>query len=80
VANLVRSDGRAELSHTLQEPVSAGQMIVNLRAEGDPEHLRRQVSEILDMMNRERSLGLKVEHLESFRPGKPTPTHRLAAV
>ena len=80
VANLVRSDGRAELSHTLQEPLEAGQLILNLRAEADPELLRERVVEILKVVAKEKNARLDVEHLESFRPGKPTPTHRLAGV
>ena len=32
VANLVRADGRPELSHTLREPLESGQLILNLRA------------------------------------------------
>ena len=40
VLNLVRTDGRAELSHTLKDAVSEGELIVNLRAEGDPDVLR----------------------------------------
>ena len=37
VANLTGSDSLPEQSHLLQEPLRAGQLIVNLRAEADPE-------------------------------------------
>ena len=37
VINLVRSDFVPELSLTIEEPVASGQLIVNLRAEADPE-------------------------------------------
>lgn len=80
VANLTRSDDWPELSHSLQEPLETGELILNLRAEGDPEMMRAKVSEILQAVAVEYSARFEVEHLEAFRPGKPTPTHRLAGV
>jgi Ni2+-binding GTPase involved in maturation of urease and hydrogenase len=80
VANLVRNDGKPELSHRLQDEVQEGQLIVNLRAEADPEALRAKVQETFEAIARETTLHFEVEHLESFKPGKPEPTHRLAAV
>lgn len=80
VINLVRGDGRPELSHSLQEPVETAQLILNLRAEGDPDRLRSIVSAVLEEIASGRQLTLGVEHMESFRPGKPQPTHRLAGV
>ena len=37
VLNLVRTDGRAESPHRLAEELTDGELIVNLRAEGDPD-------------------------------------------
>jgi len=74
VVNLVRNGGHVEASHTLNEPLTAGECVVNLRAEGDPETLRSVLSDALA------SLGVlaTVTHCEAFRPGKPVPTHRMA--
>jgi hypothetical protein len=80
VANLVRTDGSADLSHRLAEPVEYAQLILNLRAEADPEALHARVLETLSEVAKELAVELKVEHLERFRPGKPQPTHRLAGV
>jgi G3E family GTPase len=80
VANLVRSDGETELSHQLQAPLESGQIILNLRAEADPELLRQVVESALTVAAATAALTSNIEHLESFRPGKPTPTHRLAEV
>ena len=78
VINLVRSDFVPELSQTLDAPVAAGQVIVNLRAEAAPETLRGAVEAALAALSAELPrLEVKLEHLEYFRPGKPTPTHRL---
>lgn len=78
VLNLVRTDGRAELSHTLKDAVTAGELIVNLRAEGDPEVLRAAAGEALATVARDMQVGVTVDHEEAFRPGKPNPTYRMA--
>ena len=80
VANLVRDEGTAELSHRLQEPIEAGQLILNLRAEADPERLKAEALAALEAVAARASATHRVEHLEHFRPGKPTPTHRLAGI
>ncbi|HWE01488.1 MAG TPA: GTP-binding protein [Tepidisphaeraceae bacterium] len=80
VANLVRNDGGPELSHMLQEPIEAGQLILNLRAEADPDLLRDVIIQTLKDIVWQNGFGLAIEHLESFRPGKPEPTHRMASV
>ena len=73
VVNLVRNGGQVEASHTLNEPLTDGECVVNLRAEGDPETLRGVLADALA------SLGVPatVTHSEAFRPGKPVPTHRM---
>jgi Ni2+-binding GTPase involved in maturation of urease and hydrogenase len=79
VANLVRSDGSAELSHELAADLSDGELIVNLRAEADPAALKEAVEEAIEELALQRpGVALTVAHLEHFRPGKPEPTHRFA--
>ena len=81
VINLTASDNAAELSHRLQGPLDAGELIVNLRAEADPELLKDLVTAALaDVGGRFAGVRLEVEHLEHFRPGKPQPTHRVAVL
>lgn len=79
VVNLVRNDAKPELSHHLDEPLTKGQLTLNLRAEGPPGVLRSLAEQSLTTVARDSKLTVHVEHLESFRPGRPTPTHRLAA-
>jgi Ni2+-binding GTPase involved in maturation of urease and hydrogenase len=75
--NLVRSDFVPELSLTLADDPTSGQLIINLRAEGAPERLQAAVKESLAEAGRVYpQLKLELEHLEHFRPGKPQPTHR----
>jgi G3E family GTPase len=80
VANVVRGDAELELSHTLHEPLSSGELILNLRAEGDPDRLRAAVLVAVDAVSAIARLQIAIQHLECFRPGKPTPVHRLAGV
>ncbi|MCE9517966.1 MAG: cobalamin biosynthesis protein P47K, partial [Verrucomicrobia bacterium] len=77
VINLVRNDFRPELCIQLDEPVEAAQIILNLRAEADPNLLAAWVREgIAEVQAAHAGLDMKLDHLEHFRPGKPTPTHR----
>jgi hypothetical protein len=78
VLNLVRTDGRAETPHQLAEHLNDGELIVNLRAEDDPEQLRAVAVPAFDRVAREMKVGVEVEHIEHFRPGRPEPTHRMA--
>ena len=80
VANLVGSDLSPELSHSLQESLKTGQLIVNLRAESTPDILRSVVQETFAALQQNGELDLKVEHMECFRPNRPTPTHRLKSL
>jgi Ni2+-binding GTPase involved in maturation of urease and hydrogenase len=73
VLNLVRTDGMAELPHRLDAPIDTGELIVNLRAEADPDLLRGVVLEAMAL----EGPRLAVRHLEGFRPGRPRPTFRL---
>ncbi len=74
VLNLVRSDGTAEMSHSLKSALDAGELLINLRAEAEPELLRQSVLDALAACGCETEL----KHVEFFRPGKPEPTYRMA--
>jgi G3E family GTPase len=80
VLNLVRNDYQPELSHTLAEQVTAGELLVNLRAEVAPEFLREATEAALLAVARTSGVSVEIDHLEAFRPGRPTPTHRLARI
>lgn len=78
VINLVRNESAAEMSHELSEPLSAGVVLINARAEMDPVLLEACLRGALEGAGREFSVRMTLRHSEHFRPGKPTPTHRLA--
>ena len=80
VVNLVRSDFVPELAIRLEQPAGSGQVIVNLRAEADPETLSSVLRDALPAATRDvPGLNAALEHLEFFKPGKPVPTHRVGA-
>ena len=77
VINLVRSDFVPELSLKLEAPVTSGQLIINCRAEADPDTLSGAVRDTIAEINHlVPGLDARLEHHEHFRPGKPRPTHR----
>jgi G3E family GTPase len=77
VVNLVRNDFVPELSLKLENPVTAGHLIINLRAEAAPAVLGAVVRESLAAAAEAfATLEATLDHLEHFRPGKPSPTHR----
>lgn len=75
--SLVRSDYVPELGLTLDGPTEGGQLILNLRAEGEPARLRAAVDgAIMALPEVFAGIRARLEHAEQFRPGRPTPTHR----
>jgi Ni2+-binding GTPase involved in maturation of urease and hydrogenase len=78
--NLVRTDGRPELSHHLVDETTEGELIVNLRAEGDPARLRTIVETAVRYVAAAHGADAAIVHCEHFRPARPQPTHRLAAI
>ena len=74
VVNLTRTDAEPEFAHRLAEPLSHGELTVNLRAEAAPELLQS----LLEAACRAApGVTATTRHVEAFRPGRPVPTHRL---
>lgn len=71
--NLVRTESQPELSHRLVEPLEAGELLLNIRAEAPPEDLEAAAQAALAGLH---GVSIKIRRLEHFRPGKPEPTHR----
>lgn len=81
VINLVTNDFVPELSQSLPEPIESGELILNLRAEADPELLNTIVNRaVVEVVERTPTLFARMEHSEHFRPGKPQPTHRMERI
>lgn len=78
VVSVVGHEDQPDLRETLFDAIESGELIINLRAEADPELLRSFTMDTLEQCVRDQQgLSMKVDHLEHFRPGKPEPTHRI---
>lgn len=75
--NLTDSSDAVCVTASMRATINAGALLINLRAEQDPEALRAGV---LDVLSRKTNLRLIQQNLAAFRPGRPVPTHRLAVV
>ena len=78
VANLVSSGMQPELSLPSRGRVAEAEVIVNARVVADPAVIEQQVRQTLASVSAEYGAKVEVRSLQSFRPGRPMPTHRYA--
>lgn len=71
--SLTRNEERPMATHRLSAPLAAGDLMVNLRAEADPDVLKEHVLAELESLPQ----TFELRHVAAFRPGRPTPTHRV---
>ena len=79
VANLVSNATGAELSLASSAKTKMANVVVNARVATDPAELEMIVREELDAVCSARSLSHQVVSLQSFRPGRPVPSHRITS-
>jgi len=77
VANLISSDAPPELSLPSHCDVQSVDVIVNARVACDPALLQRQVEQAVHQACQSRSAEVEFRRTQSFRPGRPVPTHRM---
>jgi hypothetical protein len=78
VANLVSSDAMPELSLPSGCDVAEADMIVNARVAMDPAVLEKEVRQVVEECCGARGARAEFHKTQSFRPGRPQPTHRYA--
>ena len=78
VANLVSSASEPELSLPAKGKVTEAEVIVNARVAADPAALEEQVRETLLEVCSKHHATVEFQSMQSFRPGRPQPTHRYA--
>ena len=76
VVSVVRSDGEPDLRESILDRLDGGALVNNLRAEADPDLLRRATERALAALSPD--VRCRIEHLEHFRPSRPVPTHRMS--
>jgi Ni2+-binding GTPase involved in maturation of urease and hydrogenase len=77
IANLVSSDARAELSLTSGASTSAAELTVNARVAVAPEVLSEMLQAEVQSLGLQHRLLCRLHDLQSFRPSRPVPTHRM---
>jgi hypothetical protein len=78
VANLVSSASEPELSLPARGKVTQAEVIVNARVAADPAELEKQIRRVLPEVCRRYGAEVDFQSMQSFRPGRPQPTHRYA--
>jgi G3E family GTPase len=78
VANLVSSATRPELSLPARGEVTELDLIVNARVAADPARVEERVRRAVTEACAARQARAEFRTLQSFRPGRPQPTHRYA--
>ncbi len=76
VANLISSDTEPELSLPSNCEVEEVDLIVNARVACDPDVLNTHVANVIEEAGLARGATPEFRQTQSFRPGRPVPTHR----
>lgn len=77
VANLVSSFSEPELSLPSRGTVREAQLVVNARVATAPETLTEHVEAATRAAAAARGASVQFQQTQSFRPGRPVPTHRI---
>jgi hypothetical protein len=78
VANLVSSASAPELSLASAGQVREFDLVVNARVAADPKVLEEHVREVVTEVCQSFGAAGEIRTMQSFRPGRPMPTHRYA--
>ena len=54
------------------------EIVVNARVAIDPETLQAEVEKVVQAVAEKHGLKVEFHQTQSFRPGRPVPTHRFA--
>jgi hypothetical protein len=79
VANLISNDLPAELSLPAECQTARADLVVNARVAMDPVLLAEEVKRAVEAAAGRVQASITWRQTQSFRPGRPVPTHRLAA-
>jgi Ni2+-binding GTPase involved in maturation of urease and hydrogenase len=80
VANLVASSSEVDLSRASGASCSEAELVVNARVAIDPAELTDRIDAELNNLARSYSSHVEITNVQSFRPGRPVPTHRMRLV
>jgi Ni2+-binding GTPase involved in maturation of urease and hydrogenase len=78
VANVISSEDVPSLSLASRSHASRADLVVNARVSIAPETLQELVEAAIAREARQAGARAMIQSLQSFRPGRPVPTHRLS--
>ena len=79
VVNLVSSDSPVTLSLASEFQTRDAELVVNARVAIDPAELQTIVKDAVQKVGTAKSARATVTAVQSFRPGRPVPTHRIVS-
>lgn len=78
VANLIDGDSSTVLSVAAERQVSSADAVINARVRLAPAELQQLVEATVRRAGTTVSASAQIQQIESFRPGRPVPTHRMS--
>jgi G3E family GTPase len=79
VGNVVSNVGAPVLSLASEAMSTQIHMVINARVAIDPDQLAEIVRAVLGEVSTPTSIAIDIAAIQYFRPGRPVPTHRIAA-
>ena len=79
-ANMVDNEAQPAMRQQLLDPLSSGALMINIRAESNPELLEEIIPQVLTALEKQFSISFQQEDVEAFRPAPPVPVHRMASM
>ncbi len=79
IANVVDSDGPADLSLRSNRAAAEVQIVVNARIAADPATIEQVMAQALEGESDRLGFDYQQVRMEAFRPMPPTPTHRIGS-
>jgi len=78
---LVYSEGIPELTRSARATFTSGKLLINLRAEANPDTLMAEVFKALaEVVESEPNVDVTYFSSQHFRPSQPVPTHRISTI
>jgi Ni2+-binding GTPase involved in maturation of urease and hydrogenase len=78
IANQVDSDSAAELSLASEIKTTNADLLINARVATDPDSLTEIVQQQCGLISEKMGINFELTGIQSFRPGRPEPTHRMS--
>ena len=79
VGNVVSNAGEPMLSLASEAAATQIHMVINARVALDPDQLAEIVRQVITDISATESVDHNIAAIQFFRPGRPVPTHRIAA-